>query len=240
MFDLIGVGALFEMGLNARLHIIQIRRVDARVALLDALADLMLGVAQQRPPAAGVVDLAAGHVAVPDAGSAAGDGQGHAFFACAQRSDFPLQAGVLRLAREQVGRQLGNLMQHVLLRGVQLAGLIVQQVEHAEHAAIRGQQRAGGQKTHMGRRCEQVVIAKTRVAMNIGHHEKRAGVIPGLLKALDPEGIAEGRAIAGPDLLAILGSRGHQRGEDVEVAPGQTGQAMESLIVGAIRRLDRR
>ncbi|MCY1371733.1 hypothetical protein D9M69_588900 [compost metagenome] len=94
--------------------------------------------------------LAGGHVAVPDAGAAAVDGQCHAAFGLAQRIQLPTQAGVRLLPRQQVGRHLGQLAQRMLLSRVQVARLVVQQVQPAEHRAIRCQQRAGSQKAHMG------------------------------------------------------------------------------------------
>ncbi|MNF59820.1 hypothetical protein D3C84_414190 [compost metagenome] len=153
--------------------------MDARVALLDAIADFVFGIAQQRFPALGVVHLAGGHVAVPDTGAAAVDGQRHAAFGLAQAVQLLPQAGVRLLPRQQAGRHLGEFTQHMLLRKVQVARLVVQQAQHAEHRSIRCQQRAGGQKAHMGRGHHQVVITETFVAMGVGHHQQRFGATPG-------------------------------------------------------------
>ncbi|MCY1354157.1 hypothetical protein D9M68_494030 [compost metagenome] len=101
--------------------------MDARVAFLDAVAHFVIGVAQQGLPAAGIVDFASDRIAVPDAGAAAGDGQGHAFFAHAQHRQLPLEMGVGLFPRQQAGGNPGQLAEHLLLVQVQLKGLIVQQ-----------------------------------------------------------------------------------------------------------------
>ncbi|MCY1417511.1 hypothetical protein D9M71_330470 [compost metagenome] len=235
MFHFVCLGPLLEVGLDGRFHIVQLCRMDPCVTLFDAIADFVFGIAQQRFPTLGVVHLAGGHVAVPDTGAAAVDGQRHAAFGLAQAVQLLPQARVRLLPRQQASRHLGEFTQHMLLRKVQVARLVVQQAQHAEHGTIRRQQRASRQKAHMGRGHHQVVVTEALVDMGIGHHQQRFGSAPGFADAAEPQGIAESQAVAGADLLQVLGTGRHQCGHDPEVLPGQAGQAIESLIVGAWR-----
>lgn len=78
VLDFIGRAALIPMRLNSGTNLVEVGRVHAGVTLFDAIADFMLGITEQCLPAAGVVNLPNGDVAVPDTGATAGDGQRNA------------------------------------------------------------------------------------------------------------------------------------------------------------------
>ena len=146
VFHFVRVGSLLEMSQDGRSDIIEVRRVDTGVALLDAIADFVLGVAQQRFPALGIVHLASGHVAVPDAGAAAVDGQCHAAFGLAQHIQLATQAGVRLLPRQQAGRHLGQLSQHMLLSQVRPGSKYCSRACSNKNARSRYKQRKGGER----------------------------------------------------------------------------------------------
>ncbi|MNM97922.1 hypothetical protein D3C81_1104410 [compost metagenome] len=171
VLHLVDAGALLEVRLHGRPHVVEVGGMDARVAFLDAIADFGVGVPQQRLPAAGVMDQVARDIAVPDAGAAAGDGERHAPLAFAQRVRPYAQPRRGLVAIDGHRRKDGELPQVGALVGVEVARLIVEQTETADPLAIAAKQWATGMEAREGRLVQPGLSGKARVCLQVGDHQ---------------------------------------------------------------------
>ncbi|MNY40099.1 hypothetical protein D3C86_1748220 [compost metagenome] len=145
--------------------------MDALVAVFDAIADLGIRITENRFPAAGVVDLPGLHIAVPDPGATAGDGQCHSAFAVTQVGGIRLQPGLSAIAFHAGGRQAGKVAEAFALPAIQCPRLVVEQDKDPDRASVRGEQWAGGIEAHARIVDDQRVVAKALVGVGIGHHQ---------------------------------------------------------------------
>ncbi|MOA00631.1 hypothetical protein D3C78_1200030 [compost metagenome] len=171
MLHRVAGGLLLEVRLDRGLHVGKVIGMDALVAVFDAIADLGLRITENRFPARGVVDLPGLHIAVPDTGATAGDGQRHSSFAVTQGGGIRLQPGGGAIAFHAGGRQAGKIAEAFALRVIQGPRLVVEQGKDPDRASVRGEQCAGGIEANARIVDEQRVVLKALVGAGIGHHE---------------------------------------------------------------------
>ncbi|MNZ79838.1 hypothetical protein D3C78_984520 [compost metagenome] len=179
VFHIVAGGLAIKVRLHAGLHVGQVIRMDALVAVFDPVGDLVIGITEDRFPARGVVNLLRLEIAVPDPGTTARDGQRHSSFAGAQGVSLLLQAGCRAVALDGHGRQAGQVAQEFALLAIQFAGLVVEQTECAERASTRSEQWAAGIEAQARIVDDQWMVAEALVSAGVGNHD-HPGVGDGL------------------------------------------------------------